>query len=354
MLKYFITLFSVAFGISFLLTPLLRRLSIKMNWVDKPNWRKINKKPMPLLGGLAIYCGFVASLLLFSFKGPFTANTYKLLGLLGGSFIIILIGIEDDIKGLTPRRKLFYQIMAALIAYLYGFTILKVTHPLGGSFYLPVIAGMLLTLFWIVGFTNAINLLDGLDGLAAGVVAIIAGSLFFSGIRSANLTVAILSLVLSASALGFLPYNFYPARIFMGDTGAMFLGFTLALISIEGTNKGSIFVTLSLPIIAMGVPVIDTFISIVRRLIKGNGVFQADKEHMHHKLLFSEGSQREAVVTLYFLTACFGLIAIALSRMSEVWAFIAIIITAIITLRWLINFNIIEFHRRIKSKWRNK
>lgn len=342
MLKYFITLFLIAFGVSFLLTPLIRRIALAMNWVDKPNWRKVNQKPMPLLGGLAIYCGFVASLLLFTFQGPFTPHTQKLIGLLGSSFIIVLVGIEDDLKGLTARRKLFYQIVAALIAYIYGFSIMKVTHPFGGSLEVPAIAGMILTTLWIVGFTNAINLMDGLDGLAAGVVAIIAASLFLSGIRSHDLTITILSITVMGSALGFLRYNFYPAKIFMGDTGSMFLGFALALISMESTQKGNALITLTVPIIAMGVPVLDTFLSILRRLIRGDKIFAADKEHVHHKLLFSEGSQKEAVLTLYFLTACFGLIAVALTRMQGIWAFCAITLTLILTYRWLVRFEIIS------------
>lgn len=347
MYKYYLATFLIAAGITYLLTPLVRRLSLRMGWLDKPNWRKINRKPMPLLGGVAIYLGFVISMLLLISKTPFTYSAHKLLGLLGSSLIIFLVGIEDDTKGLTPRRKLFYQVIAAAIAFLFGFEIIKVSHPFGGVFQIPILISMAITVFWIVGFTNAVNLMDGLDGLASGVVAIIAGSLFFASLRGNNPIAAILSIGLAGSALGFLPYNFYPAKIFMGDTGSMFLGFILALVSIEGAYKGATFVTFFIPIIAMGVPVVDTWLAIFRRLVKGNGVFHADKEHVHHKLLFREGSQREAVITLYFLTACFGSIAIALSRMGGVWAFFAIVITAILTLRWAINSDFFDFIKEI-------
>jgi len=343
MIKYYVAIFLIAWIISFSLTPLMRRLSLRMNWVDKPNWRKINRKPMPLLGGIAIYAGFIISILFIVSRPGFHTNTTKFLGLIGSSFVIVLVGIADDIKGLTPRRKLFYQIAASIIASTCGYAILRVTQPFGGSFYTPILISMVLTIFWIVGFTNAINLLDGLDGLAAGVVTIIAGSLFFAGLKNNNPIVAILSIGVVGSTLGFLPYNFYPAKIFMGDAGSMFLGFALSLISIEGAYKGATFVTLSIPIIAMGVPVIDTGLSILRRLIKGNGVFKADKEHIHHKLLFREGSQREAAVILYFLTASFGLIAIALSGMKGIWAFFAIFITAVLTLRWIANSGLFDF-----------
>jgi UDP-GlcNAc:undecaprenyl-phosphate GlcNAc-1-phosphate transferase len=347
MYKYYIAVFLIAGGISFILTPFVRRLSLKMGWLDKPNWRKINKKAMPLCGGIAIYLGFVISMILFVSKNPFTYSSHKLLGLLGSSFIIFLVGIEDDIRRLTPRRKLFYQVVAAALAFLFGFEIIKISHPFGGVFQVPMLISMAITIFWIVGFTNAVNLMDGLDGLASGVVAIIAGSLFFASLRGNNPIAAILSIGLVGSALGFLPYNFYPAKIFMGDTGSMFLGFILALISIEGAYKGATFVTFFIPIIAMGVPVIDTWLAIFRRLVKGNGVFHPDKEHVHHKLLFREGSQREAVITLYFLTASFGFIAIALSRMGGAWAFFAIVITAILTMRWAINSDLFDFIKEI-------
>jgi UDP-GlcNAc:undecaprenyl-phosphate GlcNAc-1-phosphate transferase len=321
-----------------------------MGWLDKPNWRKVNKKPMPLVGGLAIYLGFIVACALVLPKSPVAVNNEKLLGFLAGSFIILLVGITDDIKGLSARRKLFYQMAAALLAYISGYSIIKVSNILGGAFHAPAIISMTLTVIWIIGFTNAINLMDGLDGLAAGVSAIIAASLFFAGIRSNNIIVSLLAIGIAGSTLGFLPYNFYPAKIFMGDTGSMFLGFALSLISIEAAHKGATFVTLLIPIIAMGVPTVDTGLSIIRRLIKGNGVFKADKEHIHHKLLVREGAQRPAVITLYLLTGSFGLIAIALSRMTGIWAAFAIIITAILTLRWIFNAGFLDIPQNQKKE----
>ncbi len=349
MIKYYLSTLLIAFTIAFILTPLVRKLSIKMKWLDNPNWRKVNRKPMPLLGGFAIYLGFVFSLLFFIFKGPALFDIYKFIGLLGSSFIILLVGVEDDIKGLSPRRKLFYQIVAAVIAYLFGYNIIKISHPLGGAFEIPALVGMFLTIFWIVGFTNAINLLDGLDGLASGVISIIAMSLFFIALKDSNPIVAVLCIGIVGSTLGFLPYNFYPAKIFMGDTGSMFLGFVMALVSIEGSFKGSTFVTLLVPIVAMGVPVVDTALSILRRLIKGNGingVFKADKEHVHHKLMSQEGAQRNAVLKLYFLTICFGMIAVGLSGMKGLWAFFGIILTLIATLHWILNFGLLDFTKK--------
>lgn len=346
MLKYFIVMFLIAGGVSFVLTPLVRRLSLKMGWLDDPNERKINLRPMPRVGGLAIYAGFVFSSLFFIFKGPAVFDVHKFIGLLGSSFIIVLVGIEDDIRGLSPRRKLFYQIAAAVIAYLFGYNIIEMSHLFGGAFKIPELLGMFLTIFWIIGFTNAINLLDGLDGLASGIVSIIAASLFFTALKSNNLIVAVLCVGVAGSALGFLPFNFYPAKIFMGDTGSMFLGFIIALISLEGSFKGETFVTLFVPIAAMGVPVVDTALSILRRLIKGNGingVFKADKEHVHHKLMSQEGSQKNAVLKLYFLTICFGSIAIGLSGMKGIWAVLGIVLVLIATLRWILSFGLVDF-----------
>lgn len=350
MIKYYITTLTIAFLISFGLTPVIRRLSLKMKWLDYPGRRRINKKPMPRGGGIAIYAGFVAALLVFALSNKMMIDKYKFYGLLGGSFIIALVGLLDDVIGLTPRRKLFYQVCAAMVAYISGYSIIKVSTPLGGALHAPALISMLLTVFWIVGFTNAINLLDGLDGLAAGVVAIIAGSLFFAALKSGYSVLAVLALALCASALGFLPYNFYPAKIFMGDVGSMFLGFTIALITIEGTLKGATAVTFFVPVVAVGVPVIDTGLAILRRLIRGKEVFKPDKEHIHHQLLSQEGSQREAVVKLYFITICFGSIAIGLSGMKGTWAFFGIILTALATLRMVMKFDFLNFMNMNKEK----
>ncbi|MFH1996490.1 MAG: MraY family glycosyltransferase [Candidatus Omnitrophota bacterium] len=343
MYKYYILIFLISLVISYVLTPVMRRLSIKNNWTDKPNYRKINKKPMPLLGGVALFSGFTIAIAAFMFRDAFRDDFIKIVGFLGGAFIIVLVGIEDDLRGMTARRKLFYQIAAASIAAASGFIVINVSHPLGHTFQAPFILSIGLTILWIVSFTNAINLLDGMDGLASGVSAIIAASLFAAAVKSGNAFVAMLSAGLIGSSLGFLPKNFYPAKIFMGDTGSMFLGYSIALISLEGAHKGSTLITLLIPVIAMGVPIVDTLLSILRRLVKGAAVFKPDKEHIHHKLLFLGKSQREVVIRLYFLTACFGMIAISLAGMRGVWVLLALIATAILALRWVVNSGFLDF-----------
>jgi UDP-GlcNAc:undecaprenyl-phosphate GlcNAc-1-phosphate transferase len=343
MITNFIITFVVAFGVAFAVTPIVRIISLQMGWLDKPNWRKIQRKPMPLLGGAAIFAGFILAILLVRLRGPIFGDLYRFWGVVICSFLIVLVGIQDDIRGLSARRKLFYQIAIAMTAYVFGFSIITISHPLGGSVQAPVWVSMFFTIFWIVGFINAVNLLDGMDGLAAGVVAIISASLFFFGVRGGNYAVAILALALGASALGFLPHNFHPAKIFMGDTGSMLLGFILAIISIEGAYKAQTFVTMVVPLVAMALPFIDTGLSIIRRLIRKKKIFEADKEHVHHKLMGQGGSQKEAVMTLYFLTLCFGLIAVGLSRMRGYWALGAIVITALLTIRWALNFRLLDF-----------
>ncbi len=305
----------------------------------------MNKKPMPLLGGVAIYLGFLLSILIFIHQEPFSSNAHMLLGVLGSALIIVLAGIADDLKGLSARRKLFYQIVASAIVTLFGFSIIKVSNPFGGSFHIPEIVSMALTVFWIVGFINAVNLLDGLDGLSSGVVAIISGSLFFAALKTNSPVAAILAIAICGSSLGFLPYNFYPAKIFMGDSGSMLLGFILSIISMRVAYKGATFTAVVVPVIAMAIPFLDTGLAIIRRSINGKGIMKADKQHIHHRLLFREGTQKKTVLTLYCLTLSFGLIAIALSGMQGIWAYSAISITILLTLRWLKNSKLLDFER---------
>jgi UDP-GlcNAc:undecaprenyl-phosphate GlcNAc-1-phosphate transferase len=345
MIKFYLLAFFAAFGASTILTPVVRALSLKMGWLDKPNWRKMNKKPVPLLGGLAIYAGFMLALLLCIHYQPFSDNILRLIGVITGSLIIVLAGVLDDTKGLTAMVKLLFQIAAAVTVYLFGFSIVKVSGLFGGSFHIPEIVGMGLTVFWIVGFTNAVNLLDGLDGLSSGVVAIISASLFFTAFKIQSPVMALLAIAICGSALGFLPYNFYPAKIFMGDSGSLLLGFILSIIAIQGAYKGATLISVLVPVIAMAIPVTDTALAIIRRTLAGKGIMKADKDHIHHRLLIREGSQKKAVLTLYGLTLSFGLIAIAVSGMEGIWAFFAILITVLLTLRWLKNSKLLDFER---------
>jgi len=273
-----------------------------------PEERKVHTQPIPQVGGWAIYLTFLLVVLLT------LKINQQLLGILLGGSLILILGIIDDLFNLPPKVKLAGQIMASLILLFFGVKISFVTNPLGGMIYLGG-WGALVTVLWVVGITNALNLIDGLDGLAAGV-SIIAAATFFclSYLGKPAETILILSLILMGSSLGFLRYNFSPAQVFMGDSGAMFLGFTLSAIAVMGAFKSAATLALLAPILVLGVPILDTAFAIVRRLKNGQPAFQADKEHIHHKLLQLGLSQRQTVLLIYLVSIFLGAIALILSR----------------------------------------
>lgn len=273
-----------------------------------PGERKVHTQPIPQVGGWAIYLTFLLVVLLtLKLKG-------QLLGILLGGSLILILGTIDDLFNLPAKVKLVGQILAALILLFFGVKISFVTNPLGGMIYLGGWGG-LVTVLWVVGITNALNLIDGLDGLAAGI-SIIAAATFFclSYLGKPAETILVLSLILMGSSLGFLRYNFSPARVFMGDSGSMFLGFTLSAIAVMGAFKSAATLALLAPILVLGVPILDTAFAIVRRLKSGQPAFQADKEHIHHKLLQLGLSQRQTVLLIYLVSIFLGAIALILSR----------------------------------------
>ena len=284
--------FCIAFIVSLVATPFIARLAFLIGAVDKPNARKVHDSYMPRLGGLAIFAGFCAA------TATLVAQDPKIAGLLFGSTVILLFGIVDDIRGISPRMKLFGQLMAALTVIYFGIKIDYINNPLNGFFQLGAL-GIPLTIFWIMGITNAVNLIDGLDGLASGISAI--ALLTFAVIaHQSNLnTVALLSLILVGAILGFLRYNFYPAKIFLGDSGSMLLGFITSGLSAYGIINGASPYVLFIPILVLGVPILDTFYAIIRRYLERKPIFQADKKHIHHRLLNKGLSHRQAVLVIY-------------------------------------------------------
>ena len=345
MAVYFIYTFLISFSSCLLLTPMVRRLSIHNKWFDRPSWRKVNEKgDMPILGGVAIYLSFfISTAITFAIFGEKFLSPGKFAGLSIAALVIVGTGLVDDIKGLTSKTKLLFHILAALIVIISGFQITKLTNPFGGPLEIGLLLSVPLTIFWIVGITNAINLIDGLDGLASGVVSIISLTLFSAALRQGNPVVAILALALAGSGLGFLRYNFYPAKIFMGDTGSNFLGFILAIITLIGSQKGQVAIGLIIPIIALGLPGIDTFLAIIRRRANGTKVFEADRGHFHHRLLAMEKSQKRVVLTLYSLSFCFGLIALSFTNLQGIYALSALVLTGIFSFRMVKNLGMLEF-----------
>jgi UDP-GlcNAc:undecaprenyl-phosphate GlcNAc-1-phosphate transferase len=315
--------------ISFVITPLVKKLAIKVNAIDVPkDDRRVHIKPIPVMGGLAIYISFVVGVVLYN--GILTASQ---IGIILGATIIVIGGIIDDIKDLRPKYKLLIQIAAAICLLMSGISIAIITNPFK-EFYPYLSIGWInvpVTIIWIVGVTNAFNLIDGLDGLAAGVAFISCVTLMIVSLLNGRLEAAFLTAVLSGAILGFLPYNFNPASIFMGDTGSQLLGFLLAAISIEGAIKSATAFIIAVPILAFGLPIYDTLFAMIRRKVNGKSIMQADKGHLHHRLLDMGMSQKQAVIIMYFISAVLGGIAIIAMQMSNQRSYFLLALVIVIT-----------------------
>ena len=290
-----------------LITPFFRKIAIKNGLVDIPNDRKIHINAIPRLGGFAIFSSFLASVwLAYSlFHTELTLSPQKIIGFWGSGAIIFMLGVVDDIKGLNARQKLVVQIPAAVMLAFSGFLIDTSFLPFIGSF-----IGLGLTIIWLVGITNAMNLIDGMDGLSSGVVIFASITLFIVSILGGKLLMAVISIAIIGSTLGFLWHNWHPAKIFMGDCGAMFLGFLLAAVSIETSYKSTTANAIFVPILALGLPIIDTIAAISRRLWHRKPLFSADKEHIHHKLLDAGFTVRQAALILYGVCVLLGVTAL--------------------------------------------
>lgn len=321
----------LAYGLAFLLsllvtyslTPIVKKLAVKVGAMDKPDARKVHQNSIPRLGGLAIYLGFIVALL-YQYNMSFNNGVF---GLLIGSTVIVLIGIWDDIAQIPAKVKLVGQILAAAVLVFFDIRIDWITTPSGELVYLNYLS-IPLTIFWIVGFTNMVNLIDGLDGLAAGISLIACLTMFFVALQMGQQEVAYLTLALAGAAFGFLQYNFNPAKIFMGDTGSMLLGYVMAAISIIGVMKTATTVALIVPVVALGVPILDTALAIVRRRLQGKPIFQPDKGHLHHRLLDIGLSQKQAVLLMYVISAVLGCLAIIVAGVNA-WLGGFIIVVAI-------------------------
>jgi len=324
--------FLLAFITAYVITPYTIRFAKKIGALDVPKEaRKIHKKPMPRLGGLAVIAGFAVSviylLIVMSVEKTITLtgpDTYylKIIGLFAGILTLGAFCFIDDWKNINPFFKLFGQIIAASIVALCGVRITSINLPFFSMFFTEETIALFVTILWIVGITNAINLIDGLDGLSSGISIISCISLLMIfALNDSPLISILLVTALAGSILGFLPYNFNPARTFLGDTGSNFLGFTLAIISILGTAKTYTAIVIVLPLLVFALPLLDTALAIIRRIIKTKslkGMFKADKEHLHHKIMKKGYTQKQAVFMLYGVSATFGMFAIILLD-SGIW-----------------------------------
>ena len=335
--------FILAFVVTFVATPYTIKIAKKVGAVDIPkDERRMHKKSMPKFGGPAVIAGFLVSaiylLVVMSIENSinlFSFEEYgkKLLGMFLGIGIISAFCIVDDIKTIRPITKLIGQLLAAIVAVVAGIRIDGITLPFLNFPEIHEITSVILTIAWVIIVTNAINLIDGLDGLSSGISVISAISLLIIFVLNGSSMVSIVLITALAGALvGFLPYNFSPAKTFIGDTGSNFLGYALSIISILGSAKTYTAAVIVLPLIVLGLPIFDTVWAILRRLIKGKSikaVFKADKGHLHHRLVAKGFSQKQAVLILYGISAIFGIFAVILCD-SGIWKAISFLIIVIV------------------------
>ena len=315
--------------VSFLMTPVVKTFAYKVGAIDVPkDNRRMHKTPIPRLGGLAIFLGFMVSTLLFN------EIDAQMRGILLGSVIIVLLGVVDDITPLPAMLKFVVQIIAALIPISHGVVIKALSNPniFSGDLYW-VLGGLSIpiTILWIVGITNAVNLIDGLDGLANGVSAICATTMLVIALLVADGHVAVTMAALVGACAGFMPYNTNPAKMFMGDTGATFLGFILATMSIQGLFKFYAPISFAVPFLILGLPIFDTAFAMIRRIAKGQSPMKPDRSHVHHRLIDMGLSQKQAVATLYVISAILGMSAVVLTTSGELKAmlfFVALCVVA--------------------------
>ena len=300
-----------AVGIGFAFTPIVKSFAVKVGAMDVPGEaRRVHDHPIPRMGGLAIFLGFLISVLLFA------DITRQVQGILIGAVIIVATGAVDDVVGLRYYVKLAAQLLAAGVAVAHGVVIEILMNPNIFSTHESLLTGALaipITVFWIVGITNAVNLIDGLDGLACGVSTISSVTMLVVALMVAEGNVAVILAALAGACIGFIPYNFNPAKIFMGDTGALLLGYVLATVSVLGMFKFYAIVTFVVPVLALALPLFDTLFAIIRRVLKGQNPMTPDRGHLHHRLIDMGLSQKQAVAVLYALSAMLGLTAVVIS-----------------------------------------
>ena len=326
-----------ALALSAAATPLVKRFAHRIGAIDVPkDSRRVHKLPIPRLGGLAIFLGFILSVVFFA------DINRQVLGILIGSVIIVIVGVIDDIRPLRAYIKLIIQIIAAIVAVYFGVIIDIFSNPFvfsANDFIHLGYFSVYITIFWIVAITNSVNLIDGLDGLAVGVSAISSIVMLVIALMvSEDLNVAIILAALTGACLGFMPYNFNPAKIFMGDTGALLLGYVLSTVSIIGLFKFYALVSFAVPFLVLAIPLIDTVFAFLRRLLKGQNPMSPDRGHLHHRLLDMGLSQKQAVAVLYLISGLLGLTAVVITTSDKVRALILIaaVLVAIVIVFFII------------------
>ena len=332
----------VALVVSFLMTPVVKTFAYKVGAIDVPkDNRRMHKVPIPRLGGLAIFIGFMVSILLF----VDIRSDPQMQGILLGAVIIVVLGVVDDIMALPAMLKFVVQIAAALIPVMHGVRIQAISNPNLFSDSLYWVLGGLsvpITVLWIVGITNSVNLIDGLDGLANGVSAISATTMLVIAILVSEGQVSLVMAALVGACVGFMPYNMNPAKMFMGDTGATFLGFILATMSIQGLFKFYAVISFAVPFLILGLPLFDTAFAFIRRIAHGQSPMHADRGHIHHRLIDMGLNQKQAVATLYVISAILGLSAVVLTTSTPIKAILllfALCVAGLVAMRLFLGNN---------------
>lgn len=340
---------------SFMITPIMKKISFKIGAYDAPDKRRVNKKNMPTAGGIAIYVSYFLSLFFL-----FPINNFRIVPIFIASTIIIIVGLIDDIKEISAKYKMLGIFIAGLVIYYMAeINISKIDFPILGEVELGF-WGLPITLFWILGITNSVNLIDGLDGLAAGVSSIsllTMGIISFFFLGSGSSEVAILIFALVAAIIGFLPFNFYPASIYLGDTGSLFLGFMVSILSLYGL-KNVTLISFIIPVVVLGVPIIDTFFAIIRRVLAKQPISMADKKHMHHRLMSIGFTHKQTVQLIYAISFIFSCVALLYPQSSTIGAvvitvlliFALSIFTEVIGLSGKEKKPLIDFIKKITKK----
>ena len=320
--------FLIALVIAIIATLVSMKLAKQWGAIAYPGGRHVHSRPIPRLGGIALYAAFwIAALIIQVWDKSYTMDVSSIVqiwGLFIGSTIILAVGIWDDIREIRPLVKLFWQVAAAAVLLGFKFSMDIISLPFIGEIsfvkYGLSAIGFILMLFWVVSLVNTVNISDGLDGLAAGICFMVALLLFWSAYRIDQVPAAHLTLALAGALLGFLVFNFPPARVFMGDSGSMFLGYIIGGLSIMGLLKTATILGLVFPLLVMGMPVTDLTFAIIRRKLRGQSMATADRGHLHHRLLDAGLTQRQAVLSMYGISACFGMSAVLGAMGQWIWA----------------------------------
>ena len=358
--RHYAAIIVIALVVTWVLTPIVRRMSIELGLVDEPGGRKVHAEPIPRLGGVALFIGFMTAIgvealgeRLLGWNGTLFDAGPEVLGVVTGMAVIFVVGFIDDLFTLNPGPKFVGQIAAAAIVIASGLRIDFIGDPFGGGLIALGLLGIPVTLIYIAGFTNVINLIDGLDGLAAGVCAIAATTFLVIAAQGNRLEAAAFAAALIGACLGFLWFNFHPASIFMGDSGAMFLGFSLAAISLLGVMKSIAAIALAVPLLIIGVPIFDTASAIVRRLRHKRPIQEADRGHIHHRLLGQGFDQRQTVIIIYIWSAALAVGGFAMRYAPQIIKLVTFVVLAGLTAfmaYWLGLFEAAHHHHEFEDE----